>query len=391
MINCKYCKKKFSSVSKFERHIRSNNCNCNTIAKNNINDNINDKKINNNNQINHYNINRFNQNIQPCNQNIQTYEQNIQPYNQNIQTYEQNINSNNINPNNINPNNINPNNINPNNINSNNINPNNIGILKNKYNTSEQKIEYKKMTNKIHQCKYCNKIYKYASGLSRHVKSCQDKKALEHFLGDKLKAKNMSLDEFIEIRDMHQSKQNQVITQQVINNNVINNNTTNVQINMINPFGKENVEHILKNKDLCMQILKKMDNGVNKLFLEVYNKDENRNFYKLDKTGKKIATLTKENRINHNEYEFVIEHIFSRMHNLYNKISENLKSICTDKVNSCISKNMHKHEKSGVANSNKKTFNDYLNYMSKMNEELITNMLLDNGYISSNGVPQLDV
>ena len=35
--------------------------------------------------------------------------------------------------------------------------------------------------------------------------------------------------------------------------------------------------------------------------------------------------------------------------------------------------------------------NDYLNYMSKMNEELITNMLLDNGYISSNGVPQLDV
>ena len=36
---------------------------------------------------------------------------------------------------------------------------------------------------------------------------------------------------------------------------------------MINPFGKENVEHmILKNKDLCMQILKKMDNGVNKLF-----------------------------------------------------------------------------------------------------------------------------
>lgn len=366
MINCKYCKKKFSSVSKFERHIRSNNCNCNTIAKNNINDNINDKKINNNNQINNYNINRFNQNTQSCNQNTQPCNQNINSHNQNILPYEQNINTSNINTSNIN-------------------------ILKNKYNTSDQKIEYKKITNKIHQCKYCNKIYKYASGLCRHVKSCQDKKALEHFLGDKLKAKNMSLDEFIEIRDMHQSKQNQVITQQVINNNVINNNTTNVQINMINPFGKENVEHILKNKDLCMQILKKMDNGVNKLFLEVYNKDENRNFYKLDKTGKKIATLTKENRINHNEYEFVIEHIFSRMHNLYNKISENLKSICTDKVNSCISKNMHNHEKSGVANSNKKTFNDYLNYMSKMNEELITNMLLDNGYISSNGVPQLDV
>ena len=46
---------------------------------------------------------------------------------------------------------------------------------------------------------------------------------------------------------------------------------------MINPFGKENVEHILNNPELCMNILKK-DNGVNKLFLEVYNKDENRNF-----------------------------------------------------------------------------------------------------------------
>ena len=111
----------------------------------------------------------------------------------------------------------------------------------------------------------------------------------------------------------------------------------------------------------------------------------------MDKSGKKIATLTKENRINHNEYDYVIEKIFTRMHTLYNKISENLKSICTDKVNSCISKNMHKHEKKGILNSNKKTFDDYLNYMSKMNEELITNMLIDNGIIAAESLPKLDV
>ena len=104
-----------------------------------------------------------------------------------------------------------------------------------------------------------------------------------------------------------------------------------------------------------------------------------------------ISPTTKENRINHSEYEYVIEKIFTRMHTLYNKISENLKSICTDKVNSCISKNMHKHEKKGILNSNKKTFDDYLNYMSKMNEELITNMLIDNGIIAAESLPKLDV
>ena len=330
MINCKFCQKKFGSVSKFERHIRLNKCNNNSVAKKKKDGNKKDKSY----------------------QCIVKHEKkDLQP------STLDNINFNKLN-------------------------------LKN--NNSNSIIQSSNVITKIHQCKYCNKIYKYPSGLSRHVKNCVDKKALEHFLGDKLKEKNMSLDEFIELRDMHQNN-HQVITQQVINNNVINNNTTNVQINMINPFGKENVEHILKNKDLCMQILKKMDNGVNKLFLEVYNKDENRNFYKIDKTGKKIATLTKENRINHNEYEYVIEHIFSRMHSLYNKISENLKSICTNKVNSCISNNMHKHEISGLINSNKKTFDDYLNYMSKMNEDLITNMLVDNGYITPQGIPQLDV
>ena len=116
-----------------------------------------------------------------------------------------------------------------------------------------------------------------------------------------------------------------------------------------------------------------------------------RNFYKVDKSKNKIATLTKENRINHNDYQYMTEQIFNRMHNLYNKISENLKNICDDKIKDCIAKNMNYYNRSGLKFSNKKTFDDYLDYMSKMNEELITNMLIDNGIITESGVPMLDV
>ena len=377
MIKCKYCNKTFNSFSKFQRHLHQNICIPNTVAKKKKNDNNNDKKIKkkyykkNNNSVvqNNYikDVNINNLNIRNNELDELHQSKTINEYN-NISTFDNNLMQHQSNSNLI-------------------QNQNNNNLI-NRH--SNNNLVHNNNTSKVFCCKYCDKEYKYASGLSRHIKTCIDKKALEHFLGPKLKEKNMSLDEFIELRDMPHNK-NKVVTQQVINNNIINNNTTNVQINMINPFGKENVEHILSNHDLCLQILKKMDNGVNKLFLEVYNKDENRNFYKLDKSGKKIATLTKENRINHNEYEYVIEKIFTRMHTLYNKISENLKSICTDKVNSCISKNMHKHEKKGILNSNKKTFDDYLNYMSKMNEELITNMLIDNGIIAAESLPKLDV
>ena len=279
---------------------------------------------------------------------------------------------------------------------------------KNKTNTNKNIILFG-TNNDIFECKYCNKNYKHKSSLSRHIKICGDKKALEHFLGDKLKEQNMTLEEFIDLRNSNLDNKNkqkknikdegnninnyssQIITNNntfTNTNNMINNN---IQINMINPFGKENVEHILNNKELCMNILKKMDNGVNKLFLEVYNKDENRNFYKIDKTGKKIATLTKENRINHNDYKYITEQIFNRMHNLYNRISDNLKNICDDKIKDCIAKNVSYYNRSGLKFSNKKTFDDYLDYMSKMNEELITNMLIDNGIITESGIPMLDV
>ena len=282
---------------------------------------------------------------------------------------------------------------------------------------NEQKNDKNLVLETCFECKYCNKKYKHKSSHSRHIKNCFDKKALEFFLGDKLEKMNMSLDEFIKYRDEKTDAKNPQIINNIMNlnnfqqnNNFQNNNnfqqnnnfqtnnnyqTNNILKNnniiMINPFGKENIEHILNNKELCLDILNKTDNGVNKLFLEVYNKNENRNFYKVDKSKNKIATLNNNHRIKHNDYKYISELIFSRMHNLYNKISENLKDICDDKIKRCINKNLNHFNKSGTKSSNKITLDNYLDYMSKINEKLITKMLIENGIIDKDEIPMLDV
>lgn len=255
----------------------------------------------------------------------------------------------------------------------------------------------------LFECKYCNKKYKHKSSHSRHIKTCVDKKALEYFLGDKLEKNNLSLDDFIKFRDGKQCTQNTQIINNITNlnniqqNNILQNNNihqNNIMHNnffMVNPFGHENFEHILNDEKLCLDILNKTDNGVNKLFLEVFNKNENRNFYKVDKSKNKIATLNVNNRIKHNDYDYVSELIFTRMHSLYNKISENLKNICDDKIKRCISNNIKHYNKSGIKSSNKMVLDNYLDYMSKINEKIITKMLIENGIINHNDVPKLDV
>ena len=164
---------------------------------------------------------------------------------------------------------------------------------------------------------YCKSNYSHKSSLSRHIKNCKEKLALEHILGNNLKQQNMSLDEFIKMRDSMENENTNNIENKITINNITN-LTNNIQINnhknnfSINPFGKESYDHIINDKELCMEVLKAMDNGVNKLFLEIYNKEENRNFYKL--YNKKIATLNKNYRINQNNYEYIVELIFNKMH-----------------------------------------------------------------------------
>lgn len=254
--------------------------------------------------------------------------------------------------------------------------------------------EPKKTEIKNYVCMYCKSNYSHKSSLSRHIKKCKEKLALEHILGNNLKQQNMSLDEFITMRDsMENENSNNVENTITINN--ITNLTNNIQINnnknnfSINPFGKESYDHIINDKDLCMEVLKAMDNGVNKLFLEIYNKEENRNFYKL--YNKKIATLNKNYRINQNNYEYIVELIFNKMHDIYNKIYLKQINECNEKVKSAIEKNMISFNKYGIKSSHKITMDNYLSYMSKENKDQITKYLEDKGIIKKGDKPMLDI
>lgn len=255
--------------------------------------------------------------------------------------------------------------------------------------------EQKKKSENNLICMYCKNVYSHKSSLSRHVKKCKEKLALEHILGNDLKQQNMSLDEFINWRDSMENvnnKQDTNIENKITINNITN-LTNNIQINnnnlSINPFGKESYDHIINDKELCMEVLKAMDNGVNKLFLEIYNKEENRNFYKL--YNKKIATLNKNYRINQNDYEYIIELIFNKMHDIYNKIYVQQIDECNEKVKTIIKKNMASYNRHGVKSSHKITLDNYLNYMSKENKEQITKYLEDKGIIKKGDKPMLDI
>lgn len=245
-------------------------------------------------------------------------------------------------------------------------------------------------------CMYCKNIYSHKSSLSRHVKKCKEKEALQHILGNNLKEKNMSLDEFIKWRDTMENENDNTIKNNITINNITNltNLTNNIQINnnnvLINPFGKESYDHIINDKELCMEVLKAMDNGVNKLFLEIYNKEENRNFYKLN-NKKKIATLNKNYRINQNDYEYIVELIFNKMHDIYNKIYLKQMDECSEKIKSIIEKNMSAFNRYGIKSSHKITLDNYLNYMSKENKDQITKYLEDKGIIKKGEKPMLDI
>ena len=281
----------------------------------------------------------------------------------------------------------------------------------------------KKENPKIYTCKYCKRTYKYKSNHSRHLQTCQDRHALEHILFNQ----NFTIDEFLKIRDsLHDNMSKTVknenknikkneknvnlsINQEIKNTNIIHNhnnltnniNTTNNNlailvnsqiIKNINPFGKENYEYILDNEDLCLKILKKMDYGINSLFFAIYNEEQNRNFYKAYTTKKTIAVLTHDLNISHNKYDYIIDIVFAKIHSIFCKIFVKYCHMLTKQEEDRIKVILDNYNDHGIIKSgNKNSFDNYLDYMSKDNKELITGYLMQKGLLKNGEKPMLGI
>lgn len=154
------------------------------------------------------------------------------------------------------------------------------GIYGCKYNNNDNNISNTSNTsntNKI-QCEQCNKLFKHKSSLTRHINN----------------KKCYSIN---------------IITNNTINNNDNTNNgtidnrqiniTNNIIIQHINPFGQENTD-FLSNKEK-LEILRSGHKACIKILKIVYNRNENKNFYKVNKKHSTISYLkdnTNDNKEN---------------------------------------------------------------------------------------------
>ena len=200
-----------------------------------------------------------------------------------------------------------------------------------------------------YKCKFCNKIYKFQSGISKHINnlrcphipqnikkniifSKKNKEILEKVKkNDNLKSLDIISSDNLTIS--HNSN-NSNITNNTINNNSNNSINSNNVINInINPFGNENYNSITKKQKIGM--LNKMFMALPAMLKELhFDIPENCNFFLANKREKKYITYYNgEQLIYEHSHKFkdtlctnLMEHLEEWFHEYKDKLLKNKKT-----------------------------------------------------------------
>ena len=137
-------------------------------------------------------------------------------------------------------------------------------------------------------CNTCNKLFTRRSSLLRHQReiSCYNKN-IESTPNELPNSNANQITNSSQTQIYNTNNQNTINSNNTINNTIINNNTTIIQ--HINPFGFEDVRTISIPE--MKKILSSGENSGLQIIKAIYNKIENKNFYKPNMSRPEIACL----------------------------------------------------------------------------------------------------
>ena len=218
---------------------------------------------------------------------------------------------------------------------------------------------------KIFKCKYCDKVFKYSQGLSKHLKySCkknndESMKELVRLLNEQ-KEENKNMQKQINqlTKKLQIYKLNNTTNNNNNNNNTTNNNTTNNQIcyniqNNIQLLNHNNTDYShLTDKDY-LKCINDVNHCVKTLICKVHfnpNKPENHNIYISNLKSKNIMVYMDgkwkiEDRVEHvtdlyDDNHFVLEEWYAQYKNKYPEIVKSFERYLKNKDDEDIIKNI---------------------------------------------------